>query len=95
MDYNKHAKIFKALSDENRLAIIDILNDGKQCACVILERLNITQPTLSHHMKILCDANIVTAKRDGKWTHYTINAEGTEYFKKIVGLYINNESETI
>lgn len=97
MDYSKHAKIFKALADENRLAIIDILNNDKEykCACVILEQLNITQPTLSHHMKILCEAEIVTARKNGKWTHYCINDEGAKYLKEIVERYVNNERENV
>lgn len=51
MDYKNDVRIIKALTDENRLAILHMLQDGSKCACVILEELHITQPTLSHHMK--------------------------------------------
>ena len=68
--------IFKALSDENRIRILEMLRGGEKCACKLLEELNISQPTLSHHMKILCDAGIVNGRKDGKWTHYSMCYEG-------------------
>lgn len=70
------ACVFKALSDENRIRILKLLGTGEKCACKLLEALNISQPTLSHHMKILCDAGLVTGRREGKWTHYSIRCEG-------------------
>ena len=70
------AVIFKALSDENRIHILKALRSGEKCACELLEELNISQPTLSHHMKILCDAQLVTGRKEGKWMHYTICCEG-------------------
>lgn len=66
-------KILKALGDETRIQIFEMLREGKLCACKILEKLNITQPTLSHHMKILCDSGIVLAEKDWKWTYYSID----------------------
>lgn len=68
-------KIFKALGDANRLHILQILQQGEQCACVLLENLNLSQPTLSHHMKILCDADLVRSRKDGKWVYYTLQAD--------------------
>ena len=68
--------IFKALSDENRIRILKMLRSGEKCACKLLEELNISQPTLSHHMKILCDAGIVKGRKEGKWTHYAMCCEG-------------------
>ncbi|MCH5303650.1 MAG: winged helix-turn-helix transcriptional regulator [Ruminococcus sp.] len=70
------AEIFKALSDENRIRILKLLQSGEKCACVLLDSLKITQPTLSHHMKILCDSAIVVGRKEGKWTHYSISPEG-------------------
>ena len=75
-DEQKMVCIFKALSDENRIRILRLLKGGEKCACKLLEELNISQPTLSHHMKILCDAGIVSGRREGKWTHYSICCEG-------------------
>lgn len=67
------ARQFKALADENRLHILELLQGGERCACVLLENLHLSQPTLSHHMKILCDAGLVTGRKEGKWVYYTLN----------------------
>lgn len=72
------AGIFKALCDENRIKILQLLRGGEKCACVLLDDLHITQPTLSHHMKILCDSEIVVGRKEGKWTHYSISPEGAD-----------------
>ena len=70
------ACVCKALSDENRIRILAQLRSGEKCACKLLEALEISQPTLSHHMKILCDCGIVRGRREGKWMHYSICREG-------------------
>ena len=70
--------IFKAFCDENRLMILEMLQSGEKCACVLLEKLDITQPTLSHHMKILCESGIVIPRKEGKWTYYSIDENGSE-----------------
>lgn len=72
------AVIFKAFCDENRIKILQLLQNGEKCACMLLEEMNITQPTLSHHMKILCDSGIVIGRKEGKWMHYSISQEGVE-----------------
>lgn len=64
---------FKALCDENRLRIVEQLKEGQKCACELLDILNITQPTLSHHMKILCASGLVEGQKDGRWMHYSLN----------------------
>ena len=76
------ALICKALGDTNRLQIVQMLVDGEKCACKLLEEINVTQPTLSHHMKILCDAEIVVGRKEGKWTHYSISEKGVEQAKE-------------
>ena len=71
-----YAGMFKALSDDTRLHIIKLLfSSGELCGCHILEHFKITQPTLSYHMKILTDNNIVIGKKNGPWTIYTLNRE--------------------
>lgn len=70
------AMVFKALGDENRIRILKMLRGGETCTCKLLEKLEISQPTLSHHMKILCDAELVRGRKEGKWVHYSINCEG-------------------
>jgi ArsR family transcriptional regulator len=76
--YTQHVGLFKALADKNRLMIMHMLTGGELCACKILEKFNITQPTLSHHMKILCDSGLVSGRKEGKWVYYSINAERSE-----------------
>ena len=83
-EYEKNAKVFKAFCDENRLMILELLQTGEKCACKLLEDLNIGQSTLSHHMKILCESGVVTARKDGKWIHYSISLEGSEYAKELL-----------
>ena len=73
--------VLKALGDDTRAKIFEMLKGGELCACKILEGLNITQPTLSHHMKILCDCGLIVARKDWKWTHYSIDKTTLESLK--------------
>lgn len=75
--YEKHAKVFKALCDEKRLRILDLLRGGEKCACVLLERLDLGQSGLSYHMKILVESGVVESRQEGKWTHYKISEKGS------------------
>ncbi len=76
--YADHARVFKAFCDENRLMILSLLQSGEKCACILLERLDIVQSTLSHHMKILVESGIVNARKDGKWTYYSLDEAGCQ-----------------
>ena len=76
--------ICKALGDANRLKIFKLLSKGEMCGCKLLEEFNISQPTLSHHMKILCDCSLVKIRKDGKWSHYSINCDTLKYFKNFI-----------
>lgn len=70
------ALVFKALADENRLHVVEILaGRGETCACELLDELDVTQPTLSHHMKVLCDCGLVTCRKEGRWCHYSVVPE--------------------
>lgn len=82
--YNDTARIFKAFSDVNRLKILEILRSGERCACDLLDELHIGQSTLSHHMKILCDAGIVDGRKDGKWVYYSILPEGIQHTQELL-----------
>jgi len=73
--YLKHIKVFKALSDPKRAMIVDMLSCGELCACKILERFDMSQSTLSHHMKLLRECGLVNGRNEGKWTHYSLNNE--------------------
>lgn len=76
--YENETKIFKAFCDPNRLEILNILKTGEHCACKLLEILDVSQSTLSHHMKLLADARIVNVRKDGKWSHYSLSKEGIQ-----------------
>lgn len=75
------ALICKALGDANRLEIVRMLSDGEKCGCKLLERFEITQPTLSHHMKILVGCGLVNDRKEGKWHHYSLNCETLMNYK--------------
>ena len=77
--YEKDARVFKALCDPRRLAILEQLRSGEKCACVLLEKLDIGQSGLSYHMKVLCESGIVTSRQEGKWTHYSLCETGSAY----------------
>lgn len=78
--YLDTAKVLKAISDPKRLRIVDMLSCGELCACVIQEEFSITQPTLSHDMKVLLDAGVVRARKEWKNTYYSLNTEYLEEF---------------
>ena len=79
------ALICKALGDANRLKIVKMLSDGEKCGCKLLESFEITQPTLSHHMKILCECGLVETRKEGKWLHYSLNCETLTAFRQFIG----------
>lgn len=76
--YEESAKVFKALCDERRLRILELLHTGEKCACILIDEMDMPQSSLSYHMKILCDSGIVTSREEGKWTHYRISKQGSE-----------------
>ena len=76
--YGERARVFKALCDEKRQRILELLQKGEKCACVLLEQLDMSQSTLSYHMKILCESGIVEGRDEGKWTYYHISPEGSQ-----------------
>lgn len=82
--YQENAKVFKALCDPKRLAILEQLRSGEKCACVLQEPLDLTQSGLSYHMKILCDSGLVASRQEGKWTHYRLNKVGRERAVKLL-----------
>ena len=75
IDTNEYVSVFKALADETRIKIIELLSCGEMCACDILEYFQITQPTLSYHLKILTDCGLVMSRKEGTWMRYRNNDE--------------------
>ena len=87
------ALLCKALGDTNRLQIVQMLSDGEKCGCKLLEQFQFTQPTLSHHMKILCECALANARKEGKWSHYSLNRETLEALQAfLAGLGRNSET---
>lgn len=91
---NDYIRVFKAFTDENRVRVLELLcKEGEQCACILLDDLKISQPTLSHHMKILCDAGIVKSRAVGKWSYYSINDSGCEYASRLLNAIVRRDIE--
>ena len=84
-NYEQNARVFKAFCDENRLRVLNQLRGGEQCACVLTESLGIGQSALSYHMKILVESGIVSARQEGKWTHYSISEAGRARALELLG----------
>lgn len=91
MDYEKNIKIYKAIGEINRIKIVEMLATGEKCACVLLENFNFTQPTLSHHMRVLIDCGIVKCRKEGTWMHYSLDDSMCEYTMKFLEKILNKE----
>lgn len=78
------ALICRALSDANRLQIVELLTHGEQCTCVLLEHFSITQPTLTHHMRVLAECGLLKSRKEGRNTYYALNCETLADFRKFI-----------
>lgn len=68
----------QALADENRLRILDALREGERCVCVLQELVGVSQSLLSHHLRVLRDAGVVTDRKEGRWVHYSLSQRALE-----------------
>lgn len=93
--YEEYSKVVKAISDASRLKILDILSCGEQCACDILENFEFTQPTLSHHMKVLIDCGIVKCRKEGTWIYYSLDNEICNDLMKFLNIILNSKEKCI
>jgi ArsR family transcriptional regulator len=93
--HETYVQIFKALADETRLKIVEMLSCGEMCACDILEYFKITQPTLSYHMKILTDCGLVIARKDGAWMRYSNNTDTIVLVKSFWDLITSEQEDCI
>lgn len=80
---DKLISFFKALGEDTRIKIIKMLFEEEMCICELIEKLNLSQSAVSHHVKILKQAELVNDRRQGKWTFYSINKSG---FQNYLGL---------
>ena len=90
MNYTDYVLLLKALADETRLKIVEMLSKEDLCACKILEHFSITQPTLSYHMKILCDSEVVIGTRNGARMNYSQNKEILESVSRLFDDFVIN-----
>ena len=80
MNYDEMSKTLKALADPKRLKIVELLSCGSLCACDILDHFDFTQPTLSHHIKVLEKVGIVLVTKDGTWHRYQLTDSFVDQF---------------
>lgn len=78
----EYARVFKALGDPKRVKIVDMLSCGELCACMILEKFEMSQSTLSHHMKLLGECGLVKGREQGKWTYYSLDMDTVSRIKQ-------------
>lgn len=93
--YTNTAKMLKAISDPKRLRIVDMLSCGELCACKILEAFHITQPTLSHDMKLLVEAGLVNDRREGKNIYYSLNTAALKGLQAVLDGLFSAKSDCI
>ena len=74
----ERARLFQALSDETRLAILDLLQGGERCVCELQDDLGAAQSRLSFHLRVLRDAGLVTDRKAGRWSYHTLVPEQLE-----------------
>jgi len=94
-DFLEHAKVFKALGDPKRTMIVGMLSGGELCACKILEKFEMSQSTLSHHMKILCECGLVKGREQGKWTYYSLDPDAVSRTKQFFSDITSGEGNCI
>ena len=93
--YAEYVLLFKAIADQTRLKIVDLLSCGEMCACQLLDNFKFTQPTLSYHMKILCESGIVNGRREGAWMYYCINSAVIENISEFLSEIKSNKDRCI
>ena len=81
-------KVFRALGDKHRLYIMDLLMEREMNAGELLEKVNVVQSTLSHHMKCLCESGLVIARKERKWTYYSVSPEAVESAGEFLKRYL-------
>ena len=75
IDLASAARLFHALSDETRLAVLDMLRDGERCVCELQDSLDAAQSRLSFHLKVLKEAGLVVDRKEGRWSYYSLVPE--------------------
>ena len=94
MNYEKIAMSLKALAEPNRLKIVDLLSCGTKCACELLEHFDFSQPALSHHMKVLEKAEIITVEKKETWNYYTLSDDFAKEFQSMCMILFSHNEDT-
>src|ERR687898_3537196 len=84
-DVTEAARLFHALSDETRLAIVQRLRSGEECVCNLTDLLDASQSRLSFHLKVLKDAGLVHDRKEGRWVHYHLNPDAFSELQDLLG----------
>lgn len=75
LDLARAARLFHALSDETRLAVLDLLRGGERCVCELQDELDAAQSRLSFHLRVLREAGLVQDRKEGRWSYYSLVPE--------------------
>lgn len=84
LDIARATALFHALSDETRLAVLDMLRDGERCVCDLQGALDAAQSRLSFHLRVLRDAGLVVDRKEGRWSYYRLNYDVLEEVHDVV-----------
>jgi len=82
-------KLFKVFSNDVRMKVFEFLLEGKMCVSGIVDRLNVTQPTVTQHLKILQQAGLVKSEKIGYWMHYSIDEYGLNKVKEELKYFLS------
>jgi ArsR family transcriptional regulator len=77
-DLTRLARAFRALGDETRLRLLELLREGEQCVCDLTDALGAAQPLLSFHLRTLKEAGLVADRREGRWVYYSLTPRGLD-----------------
>lgn len=94
-NHERIIKIFKVIGEVNRVKIINMLSTGEKCACAMLEDFNFTQPTLSHHMKVLIDCGLVKCRKEGTWIYYSLDEEVSRQLMMFLNSILTDDKRCI
>jgi len=86
-DLERTLALYKALADGTRLQIFRLIaaQDAPICACDVVDRFDVSQPTIAHHLKILRDAGLITVSRRGIWAYYAVDPRGLDRLRAATG----------
>ena len=84
LDLARSARLFHALSDETRLALLEMLRDGERCVCELQDELDAAQSRLSFHLKVLKEAGLVRDRKEGRWSYYALMPEALRIAHDVV-----------